>query len=219
MKKYLYVPFAEKEEAKQLGARWDNDKKQWYVDTDKISDVSIFEQWTTQPAPKKTLQEAEPVDTKNLIDEDFSDKVIIYADGASKGNPGVGGWGVVIYHDLNTTEEFFGGDKKATNNQMELKSAIEGLKKVEPTNKLIIVRSDSQYVCQGANEWLQNWKRNNWKTKNGEVKNQDLWKNIDSLIAKFPVVTFEWIKGHNGDPGNEKADLLANQGCAAQESN
>ena len=136
--------------------------------------------------------------------------VIIYTDGACRGNPGPGGWGVLIkYGEI--SKEFYGGEVSTTNNRMELKAAIEALKKIkEPCN--IIVNTDSKYVLQGIEEWIHNWKKRGWKGSNKKlVKNADLWKELDELRDEHNI-KWKWVKGHSGDLGNETADMLANRG-------
>ena len=136
--------------------------------------------------------------------------VIIYTDGACRGNPGPGGWGALIKFDI-AQKEIFGGQNNTTNNQMELSAAIEGLSTLkEPCN--VELFTDSRYVMDGITEWIQNWKQNNWKTSSKkEVKNKELWQKLDQLIT-YHRVKWHWVKGHSGDPGNETADLLANRG-------
>ena len=134
--------------------------------------------------------------------------IIVYTDGACSGNPGVGGWGVVIIKD-NKDEVFLnGGDDNTTNNRMELTAAIEALKnfQTEQTIKLI---TDSKYVKDGIQTWIQNWKKNGWKTSAKKpVKNKELWIELDELISRHNII-WEWIKGHAGNKYNEKADYLA----------
>ena len=134
----------------------------------------------------------------------------IWTDGACKQNPGVGGWGALLVwgeHKL----ELFGGEKLTTNNQMELTaviSALSALKRPCP----VIIHTDSTYVRDGITKWIHNWKRNGWRTADKkEVKNADLWQRLDDLVGRYDI-EWRWVKGHNGDPGNEKADELANQG-------
>ena len=136
--------------------------------------------------------------------------VIIYTDGACRGNPGPGGWGALIKFD-NAQKEIFGGQNNSTNNQMELSAAIEGLSTLkEPCN--VTLFTDSKYVMDGITQWIQNWKKNNWKTSaKKEVKNKALWQQLDQLMA-YHQVQWHWVKGHSGDLGNETADLLANKG-------
>ena len=136
--------------------------------------------------------------------------VIIYTDGACRGNPGPGGWGALIKFD-NAQKEIFGGENNSTNNQMELSAAIEGLQALkEPCNVKLF--TDSKYVMDGITQWIENWKKNNWKTSaKKEVKNKALWQQLDHLMA-YHQVQWHWVKGHSGDPGNEMADFLANKG-------
>ena len=136
--------------------------------------------------------------------------VIIYTDGACRGNPGPGGWGVLIkYREY--SKEMYGGDASTTNNKMELTAAIEALKEIkEPCE--IIIYTDSKYVLKGIEEWIHNWKKRGWKGSNRKpVKNIELWKKLDELRYKH-TIKWNWVKGHSGDPGNETADMLANRG-------
>ena len=137
-------------------------------------------------------------------------EVIIYTDGACRGNPGPGGWGALIKFDA-AEKEIFGGQNNTTNNQMELSAAIEGLSILkEPCD--VNLFTDSKYVMDGITQWIQNWKKNNWKTSaKKEVKNKELWQQLDQLMS-YHQVQWHWVKGHSGDPGNETADLLANKG-------
>ena len=137
-------------------------------------------------------------------------QVIIYTDGACRGNPGPGGWGALIKYD-SAEKTIFGGQANTTNNQMELSAAIEGLAVLkEPCN--VELFTDSKYVMDGITQWIQNWKKNNWRTAaKKDVKNKELWQKLDKLIAQHQV-QWRWVKGHSGDAGNEAADLLANKG-------
>tara|TARA_B000000475_G_scaffold184406_1_gene148653 strand:+ start:1296 stop:1730 length:435 start_codon:yes stop_codon:yes gene_type:complete len=137
-------------------------------------------------------------------------QVIIYTDGACRGNPGPGGWGALIKYD-SVEKTIFGGQANTTNNQMELSAAIEGLAVLkEPCN--VELFTDSKYVMDGITQWIQNWKKNNWRTAaKKDVKNKELWQKLDKLIAQHQV-QWRWVKGHSGDAGNEAADLLANKG-------
>ena len=136
--------------------------------------------------------------------------VIIYTDGACRGNPGPGGWGVLIKYKEHS-KEMYGGDASTTNNKMELTAAIEALKEIkEPCE--IILYTDSKYVLQGIEEWIYNWKKRGWRGANKKpVKNIDLWKKLDELRDEHNI-KWNWVKGHSGDPGNETADMLANRG-------
>ena len=134
----------------------------------------------------------------------------IYTDGACKGNPGVGGWGAIILHNEKNIE-LFGGENETTNNRMELKAVIMALKEI-PTNLELTIYTDSKYVQKGISEWIKNWKVNNWRSSNKKpVKNKDLWIELDEAVASRKI-HWEWVKGHAGNEGNEKADELANQG-------
>ena len=134
----------------------------------------------------------------------------IYTDGACRGNPGAGGWGVYLLYK-NEKKEFYGGKLNTTNNQMELTAAIEGLKVLKEPCKVKLY-TDSKYVMDGINSWIANWKKNNWKTASKkDVKNKDLWIELDAETCKHEI-EWIWVKGHSGNIGNEKADALANMG-------
>lgn len=136
-------------------------------------------------------------------------KIIIYTDGACKGNPGKGGWGVVII-DNNISKELSGSCNNTTNNIMEMTAAIEALSYFK-TCKDILIFTDSKYVLLGITEWIYNWKKNNWLNKKKEqIKNKTLWLELDRLNG-FHSIEWKWVKAHNGDPGNERADYLASQ--------
>ncbi|GAA3554397.1 MULTISPECIES: ribonuclease HI [Marinobacter] len=136
--------------------------------------------------------------------------VIIYTDGACKGNPGPGGWGVVLrYGDAMKT--LHGGERNTTNNRMELMAAIKGLKALNRSCEVALY-TDSQYVRKGITEWMKGWKKNGWKTAARKpVKNDDLWKALDEEVGRHQV-EWHWVKGHAGIPDNELADELANRG-------
>ena len=134
----------------------------------------------------------------------------IYTDGACKGNPGVGGWGALILQD-DKNIELFGGENETTNNRMELMAVIMALKEMPPSEELIIY-TDSTYVQKGISEWIKNWKLNNWRSSSKKpVKNKDLWMQLDEA-SYARKINWEWVKGHAGNEGNEKADELANKG-------
>ena len=136
--------------------------------------------------------------------------VIIYTDGACRGNPGPGGWGVLIeYGEL--SKQLYGGDASTTNNKMELTAAIMALREIkEPCE--VILYTDSKYVINGIEEWIHNWKKRGWIGSNKKsVKNIELWKELDELRHEH-TIKWNWVKGHSGDPGNETADMLANRG-------
>ena len=134
----------------------------------------------------------------------------IFTDGACRGNPGPGGWGVILRSGSHE-KELFGGEQSTTNNRMELRAAIEGLTALKRPSR-VTVTTDSQYVRQGITQWIEGWKRNQWRTSAKKpVKNQDLWQLLDELTSRHEV-TWEWVKGHSGHPDNEHADALANRG-------
>ena len=137
----------------------------------------------------------------------------IYVDGACSGNPGPGGWGAVFTIDKNEAT-LAGGDADTTNNRMELQAAIEALKAL-PADISATMYTDSQYVKNGITSWIVGWKKRNWmNSKNEPVKNKDLWEELDSLTQKKNV-SWEWVKGHDGHPLNEKADALARRAIIA----
>lgn len=142
-----------------------------------------------------------------------TDWVDAYTDGACKGNPGPGGWGVLLVYGAHR-KELYGGEAHTTNNRMELRAVIEALKSLKRPSR-IRIHTDSQYVHKGISEWLAGWKRKGWKTADGKpVKNQDLWQELDGLSSRH-TVKWIWVRGHAGHPGNESADRLANLGVAA----
>ncbi len=136
--------------------------------------------------------------------------VEIYTDGACKGNPGAGGWGVYWRYGAHE-KELFGGEALTTNNQMELMAAIVALETLKHPCQ-VRLHTDSKYVLQGITEWMANWKNRGWKTAARQpVKNEQLWRRLDAAIQKHRI-EWVWVKGHAGDPGNERADALANRG-------
>ncbi len=137
-------------------------------------------------------------------------EVDIYTDGACRGNPGPGGWGVIL-KTQSATKELYGGDLDTTNNKMELLAAIKGLQSLTQPCKVHLY-TDSNYVKQGITEWIINWKRNGFKNaKKKPVLNANLWLELDQLTSIHDIEWF-WIKGHSGHPENERADALANKG-------
>ena len=134
----------------------------------------------------------------------------MFTDGACKGNPGKGGWGVVLEWGEHR-RELCGGELETTNNRMELRAAIEGLKALKRPSTVIII-TDSSYVKDGITKWIKNWKKNGWKTSSKKsVANNDLWTILDDLV-RIHEVSWIWVRGHTGDAGNERADELANRG-------
>ncbi|MEY4211369.1 MAG: hypothetical protein RLZ92_1750 [Pseudomonadota bacterium] len=140
----------------------------------------------------------------------MAEKVVIYTDGACKGNPGPGGWGVYLRYKRHQ-KEMFGGELETTNNRMELMAAIQALEVLKHSCD-VVLHIDSKYVLQGITEWMDNWKARGWKTATKQpVKNEDLWRRLDAAIQRHQI-EWIWVKGHAGDLGNERADSLANQG-------
>ena len=136
----------------------------------------------------------------------------MYTDGACKGNPGPGGWGVYL-RSGGHEKDLFGGERETTNNRMELTAVIEGISALtRPCDVAIYV--DSQYVRQGITQWIHGWKAKGWKTAAKQpVKNEDLWRRLDALVHDGEhTIEWHWVKGHAGDPGNERADANANRG-------
>lgn len=137
-------------------------------------------------------------------------RVIAFTDGACSGNPGPGGWGVVLRSGEHE-REIFGGEAETTNNRMELTAAIQALQALRETCEVELT-TDSTYVKDGITRWLRNWKSNGWKTAAKKpVKNRDLWEQLEAQTARH-VVEWQWVKGHSGHPDNERADALANLG-------
>jgi ribonuclease HI len=136
----------------------------------------------------------------------------IYTDGACKGNPGPGGWGVLLISGA-TEKELFGGEPNTTNNRMEMMAVIQALEALKRPCK-IKLHLDSKYVLQGITEWIHGWKARGWRTASKEpVKNVELWQRLDALVSSGGHdIDWLWVKGHAGDPGNERADALANKG-------
>lgn len=142
--------------------------------------------------------------------------VIIHTDGACSGNPGPGGWGAILSFG-ETEKELNGSEAHTTNNRMELMAVIQALAALK-RRCTVVVHTDSQYVQKGMTEWIANWKRRGWRTADKKpVKNADLWQMLDELVGKHDL-SWQWVKGHAGDPGNERADALANQGVEVAQS-
>ncbi len=141
------------------------------------------------------------------------ERVVIYTDGACKGNPGPGGWGAWLRWGAHE-KELFGGDPSTTNNRMELTAVIESLALLKRRTSVAIY-TDSSYVKDGITSWIHGWKKRGWRTAdNKPVKNIELWQRLDALVGSHDV-QWHWVKGHSGDPGNERADALANRGVAS----
>jgi len=141
----------------------------------------------------------------------MSEKIVeLFTDGACRGNPGPGGWGVVMRYGK-VEKELCGGEFETTNNRMELMAAIRGLESLKHPCRVRLT-TDSQYVMKGVTEWMDNWKRRNWQTAAKKpVKNVDLWQRLDAALAPH-AVEWEWVRGHTGHAENERADQLANRG-------
>lgn len=140
--------------------------------------------------------------------------VEIFTDGACKGNPGPGGWGALLRYE-GKEKELYGGERLTTNNRMELLAVIRALASLK-RRCVVKLHTDSQYVQKGISEWIVGWKKRGWKTADKKpVKNEDLWRELDQLAVQHDV-DWIWVKGHAGHDGNERADALANKGCAGQ---
>ena len=147
------------------------------------------------------------------MSELIAERVVIYTDGACKGNPGPGGWGAWLRWGAHE-KDLFGGDPATTNNRMELTAVIESLALLK-RHTPVALYTDSEYVKNGITRWIHGWKKRGWTTADRQpVKNIDLWQQLDALVAKHPV-QWHWVRGHTGDPGNERADALANRGVAS----
>ncbi len=143
----------------------------------------------------------------------MTDTVTLFTDGACAGNPGPGGWGVLMIRG-GRQDELSGGAAHTTNNQMELLAAIKGLEALSTSHRVNIY-TDSKYVKDGITQWIKNWKNNGWRNAQKKpVKNAGLWKRLDAAGARHDV-TWHWVKGHDGHPQNERADRLANEGMRA----
>ena len=142
-------------------------------------------------------------------------ETIVYTDGSCLGNPGKGGWAAVIIKN-NQEEIIFGSEKNSTNNRMELTAAINALLKIKESEKIKIY-TDSKYLKDGIEKWINNWKNNNWKNANKkDVKNKDLWTKLDSLINKKQI-SWEWVKAHSINEYNNKVDIIARKAASAND--
>jgi ribonuclease HI len=144
----------------------------------------------------------------------MSEQVVeVYTDGACRGNPGPGGWGVLLRFN-GAQKELYGGEADTTNNRMELMAAIRALEALKRTSRVKLY-TDSLYVMKGITSWIHDWKRKGWRTADKKpVKNEDLWRRLDELAVKHDI-EWHWVKGHAGHPENERADELANKGIPA----
>jgi ribonuclease HI len=144
---------------------------------------------------------------------DETQVVTIHTDGACSGNPGPGGWGAILRYGDHVRELCGGESPSTTNNRMELTAAIQALEALK-RRSTVKLHTDSTYVRNGITQWMKGWQRNGWQTKERKpVKNADLWQRLAEAVAKHDV-EWLWVKGHAGDPGNERADALANQGMS-----
>jgi ribonuclease HI len=140
-------------------------------------------------------------------------QIIIHTDGACSGNPGPGGWGAILEWNGHR-KELKGGEPETTNNRMEMMAAIKALEALKRSDKDIILITDSVYLRDGITKWIHGWKKRGWKTADKKpVKNVDLWQHLDKLVRQHSI-EWRWVKGHAGDPGNERADELAREGLA-----
>lgn len=155
-----------------------------------------------------------PMASDRVSDEGAAEAVDLFTDGACSGNPGPGGWGVVLRW-RGVEKELSGGEPVTTNNRMEMMAAIAGLESL--TRPMTVrIHTDSIYLRDGITKWIHGWKRNGWKTADRKpVKNVDLWQQLDELVAGHEV-HWRWVRGHAGHPGNERADALANRGVPAR---
>lgn len=170
------------------------------------------QRWVTQGSARGSSGDGRQTPARERAAADGASiaAVHIYTDGACKGNPGPGGWGALLLYGARE-KELFGGETLTTNNRMELTAVIEALSALKRHSEVVLY-TDSQYVRQGITSWIHNWKQRGWKTAgNKPVKNVDLWQRLDALAGAHSV-QWRWVKGHAGDPGNERADGLANRG-------
>jgi len=143
--------------------------------------------------------------------------VEIYSDGACRGNPGPGGWGVLLRYN-GQEKELWGGEADTTNNRMELMAAIRALEALKRRSR-VRVYTDSLYVMKGISSWIKDWRRRGWRTADKKpVKNEDLWRRLDELAAQHDI-EWHWVRGHAGHPENERADRLANKGIPGEAGN
>ena len=162
------------------------------------------------PAPLRIPTSAEPTTSAGPATVAEPTTVEMWTDGACKGNPGPGGWGAWM-RSGGHERELFGGESPTTNNRMELTAVIEGLRALKRPCS-VVLHVDSTYVMNGMSRWLAGWKRNGWLTGDKKpVKNRELWQALEAEIERHDV-RWVWVKGHSGDPGNERADALANRG-------
>ena len=144
-----------------------------------------------------------------------SHEVVCWTDGGCRGNPGPGGWGMIVVNTVSRDcLERCGGEKETTNNRMEVTAAIMVLRTLKKPGLSVLIHSDSQYLIKAATEWLRGWKAKGWRRKEGALLNVDLWQELDRLLPQHRVA-WKWVRGHAGDPGNERADALTNRAMDA----
>jgi ribonuclease HI len=142
---------------------------------------------------------------------------VVFADGAAKGNPGPGGWGAIVVTPAGAVTELGGGARHTTNNRMELTAALEALRHVGPSAGPVALHTDSSYVIRGIRDWIHRWRRRGWRTAAGaDVVNRDLWEALAAAEARTGPVTWHYVAGHSGIPGNERADEIANAFAAGR---
>ncbi|GAB3712849.1 ribonuclease HI [Nocardiopsis nanhaiensis] len=150
------------------------------------------------------------MDNGEEVDQQSTERVVIYTDGACSGNPGPGGWGVWLRYKEHE-RELFGGEEQTTNNRMELMAAIQALESLK-RDVPVLLHTDSSYVRNGITSWVHGWKKRGWKTADKKpVKNVDLWQRLDEVASRYDV-EWKWVRGHSGDEGNDRADELARRG-------
>jgi len=143
--------------------------------------------------------------------------IVVFADGAAKGNPGPGGWGAIVVMPEGRVTELGGGVRQTTNNRMELTAAIEALRHIGPTSVSVAVHTDSTYVIRGIREWIHGWRRRGWRTAGGgDVVNRDLWEELAAAEQHAGAVAWHYVRGHHGIPGNERVDEIANAYSAGE---
>jgi ribonuclease HI len=141
--------------------------------------------------------------------------IVSWTDGGCRGNPGPGGWGMVLVNAASRDcLERCGGERTTTNNRMEITAAIMVLRSLKKPDLSVVIHSDSQLLIKGATEWMRGWKARGWRRKEGELLNAELWQELDRLMEVHRT-TWKWVKGHAGDPGNERADQLTNRAMDA----
>jgi len=204
----LNVPFSQKDEAKGLGARWNPTKKVWYLNNPE--DLTPFLKWIPREWRARYASQISSIKssfTESSTSETEDAGVLkIWADGSCDPNPGVGGWG---WHS-SSGESRYGGEEHTTNNRMEMTAILEALREL-PDSEKVVIYTDSQYCQKGLTIWRKGWKKKNWMKGGKPMLNRDLWLLLEDQLNRLEV-TIKWVKGHNGNFGNEEADRLAGLG-------